>query len=63
VTITGHKTLCIFQRYNLIDEGDLQNAMTTLQTYLTHPKLDTSMDTNALGALTSRRKDAVNPRG
>jgi adenine-specific DNA methylase len=63
VTITGHKTLRIFQRYNLIDEGDLQNAMTTLQTHLAYHKLDTSRDTNTLEALTSRRKDAVNPRG
>jgi integrase len=34
MAITGHKTLRVFQRYNLIDEGDLQEAMTTLHTYL-----------------------------
>jgi integrase len=63
MAITGHKTLRVFQRYNLIGEGDLQDAMATLQTYLAHHELDTSMDTSASEVLTSRLKDAVNPRG
>jgi hypothetical protein len=36
MAITGHKTLRVFQRYNLIDEGHLQEAMTSLRTYLAH---------------------------
>jgi hypothetical protein len=63
MAITGHRTLRVFQRYSLIDEGDLQDAMTALQTYLAQHEMDTSMDTSALEALTPRRKDAVNPRG
>ncbi len=62
MAITAHKTLRVFRRYNLIDEGDLQEAMTTLQTYLAHQEMDTSMDTIASEPLTPRRKDVVNPR-
>ena len=57
MAITGHKTLRVFQRYNLIDEGDLQEAMTTLQGYLTDHEMDTSMDTNASEAITSRAEE------
>jgi integrase len=63
VAITGHKTLRVFQRYNLIDEGDLQDAMTTLQTYLAHDELDTSVDTSPSESRTSRRQHAMKPRG
>lgn len=63
MAITEHKTLRVFQRYNLIDEGDLQEAMTTLQGYLTDHEMDTSTDTNASEAITSRRKNVMNPRG
>lgn len=63
IAITEHKTLRVFQRYNLIDEGDLQEAMTTQQGYLTDHEMDTSMDTNASEAITSRRKNVMNPRG
>jgi integrase len=63
MAIAGHKTLRVFQRYNLIDEGDLQEAMTTLQGYLSDHEMDTSMDTNASEAITSRRKNVMNPRG
>ena len=62
MAITGHKTLRIFQRYNLIDEGDLQEAMTTLQGYLADHEMDTSMDTSASEAITTRRKNVMNPR-
>jgi hypothetical protein len=47
MAITGHKTLRALQRYNLIDEGDLQDAMATLQTFLSHHALDTSTGTPA----------------
>jgi integrase len=59
MAITGHKTLRVFQCYNL----DLQEAMTTLQSHLTDHEMDTSMDTNASDAITSRRKNVMNPRG
>jgi integrase len=62
MAITGHKMLRGFQRYNLIDEGDLQDAMITLQTYLTHHEMDTSMDTSPSEFLTPRRKNLMNPR-
>jgi hypothetical protein len=58
---TGPRTLRVFLRYNLIDEGDLQNAMTIWQTSLAHQEMDTSMDTNTLEALAPRRQDGVNP--
>jgi site-specific recombinase XerD len=61
MAITGHKTLRMFQRYNLIDEGDLEDAMTTLQTYLAHHEMDTSMDTSPDDHSATRRKNLVNP--
>jgi hypothetical protein len=63
MAITQHKTLRGLQRYNLIDERDLQEAMTTLQGYLTDHEMDTPVDTNASEAITSRRKNVMNPRG
>ena len=45
-----------------IDEGDLQEAMATLQTYLAHHELDTSMGTVADNGSAMRRKNLVNPR-
>ena len=62
MAITGHKTLRVFQRYNLIDEGDLREAMTTLHAYLSEQELDTSMDTSANNESDMRRKNTVNPR-
>jgi hypothetical protein len=61
MAITGHKTLRALQRYNLIDEGDLQDAMATLQTFLSHHALDTSTDTSTSAPLMPRRQSAVNP--
>ena len=61
MAITGHKTLRVFQRYNLIDEGDLQEAMSTLQTYLAHHEMDTSMDTSPDDPSAMRQKNLVNP--
>jgi len=62
MAITEHKILRVFQRYNLIEEGNLQEAMTTLQGYLTDHEMDTSLDTNTSEAITSRRKNVMNPR-
>jgi hypothetical protein len=63
VAISGRKTLRVFQRYNLIDEVDLQEAMTSLQTYLAHQDMDTSLDTSLDDQSATRRKNLVNPRG
>jgi integrase len=63
MAITGHKTLRVFQRYNLIDEGDLQEAMTSLRTYLAHQDMATSMDTSPDDQSATRRENLVNPRG
>jgi hypothetical protein len=63
MAITGHKTLRVFQRYNLIDEGDLQEAMTSLQTYPARQDMDTSMDTSPDDRSATRRKNLVNPSG
>ena len=52
----------LFQRYNLIDEGDLQEAMTPLHTYFSDRELDTSRDTSAHDGSALRRKNVVNPR-
>lgn len=43
MAITEQKTLRVFQRYNLIDAGDLQEAMTTLHAYLTHHEMGICM--------------------
>jgi hypothetical protein len=61
--ITRQKTLRVFQRYNLIDEVDLQEAMTSLQTYIAHQDMDTSLDTGPDDQSAARRKNLVNPRG
>jgi integrase len=63
MAITGHKTLRVFQRYNLIDEGDLQEAMTTLQSYLTNDDMDTSMDTSASSAVSASAVTSGESRG
>jgi hypothetical protein len=63
MAITGHKTLRVFQCYNLIDEVDLQEAMTSPQTYLAHQDMDTSLDTSPDDQSAMRRKNLVNPRG
>lgn len=31
--LTGHRTLCVFERYNIVDERDLHAAVGTLATY------------------------------
>jgi hypothetical protein len=63
MAITGHKTLRVFQCYNLIGEGVMQEAITTLQGYLSDHEMDTFMGTNASKVITSRRKNVMNPRG
>lgn len=54
MAITGHKTMRVFKRYNLIDEADLRDAMNRLDTY---------MDTSADDGSATRRENLVNPRG
>jgi integrase len=63
MAITGHKTLRVFQRYNLIDERDLQETMTSLQTYLTDHELDTSMDTSASSPVSASAVTSGGSRG
>jgi integrase len=53
MAMTGHKMLRMFQRYNLVDEQDLQKAIRQLDTY---------MDTSAADKSAMRRKHLVNPR-
>jgi hypothetical protein len=59
----GHKTMCVFQRDMLLDEGDLQEVMTALQAYSTAHPLATNRDATPSDAMISRVKDAVNPGG
>jgi integrase len=53
MAMTGHKTLRMFQRYNLVDEQDLREAIRQLDTY---------MDTSAAEGSAVQRKHVVNPR-
>jgi integrase len=43
MAITGHKTMAVFKRYNTVDEADLRQAMSQMDTYM-----DTSLHTPAL---------------
>jgi hypothetical protein len=63
MAITGHKTLRVFQRDNLIDEGDLQEAMASLQTYLTDHDMHVSMDTSAASPVTASAVRSGGSRG
>ena len=43
IAITGHKTMAVFKRYNTVDEADLRQAMSQMDTYMdTSPEIDTS---------------------
>jgi integrase len=52
MAMTGHKTLRMFQRYNLVDEQDLREAISQLDTY---------MDTSGAEGSAVRRKYVVHP--
>jgi integrase len=42
MAITGHKTMAVFKRYNTVDEADLRQAMSQMDTYMdTSPEIDT----------------------
>jgi hypothetical protein len=42
MAITGHKTMAVFKRYNTVDEADLRQAMSQMDTYMdTTPEMDT----------------------
>jgi hypothetical protein len=38
MTISGHRTRAVFDRYNIIDQGDLGNAAEKLQQYFKQRK-------------------------
>ena len=35
--LTGHKTRAVFERYNIVSDGDLQDAARRLDTYACRP--------------------------
>lgn len=52
MSISGHKTMSVFKRYNTIDENDLRKAAVQLDTYVEScADMDTYMDTNDTQAL------------
>jgi hypothetical protein len=38
--ISGHKTRSVFDRYNIVDEGDIENAGEKLESYFEHRKAE-----------------------
>jgi len=34
MAVTGHKTMTVFKRYNTIDEADLRQAMSQMDTHM-----------------------------
>jgi integrase len=45
MAMMGHKTMAVFKRYNTVDEADLRQAMSQMDTYMdTSPEMDTASD-------------------
>jgi integrase len=60
MAITGHKIMAVFKRYNTVDEADLRQAMSQMDTYMdTSPEMDIpSHDVSACSFTPSRRSSA-----
>jgi integrase len=60
MAITGHKTMAVFKRYNTVDEDDLRQAMSQMDTYMdTSPEVNTpSSGVNPRFTLRGRRSSA-----
>ena len=60
MAITGHKTMAVFKWYNTVDEADLRQAMSQIDTYMdTGPEMDTaSPDVTPRKNSRSRRSSA-----
>jgi hypothetical protein len=42
--MTGHKTRSVFERYNIVSDGDLRAAVGTLDRFRQQPRLSTRAD-------------------
>jgi integrase len=60
MAITWHKTMAVFKRHNIMDEADLQHALSQMDTYIdANPEVDTAaQDVNAGNISPSRRSSA-----
>jgi len=58
MTISGHKTRSVFDRYNIVNEGDLKTAARSLKDYFDQEKVTLLV---TLAELDGQRSDSVNP--